>query len=198
MTDPGGGYGWRSGRHLPRQRSGIFGWGRLADEEASRFEDERPLGVMLLPVALERFELRERAEDLLAAPGVVAVDPPRLSYGAVARVSDAVADSLAAVQARRMRLPGYPRVLIIFSADQYPLARSLRAHHPDAELWYGATGAPGDARRRALHELAVERATWQFEHTSGPAHTQNLPLWERLEALGIESGRLGSERADIT
>ena len=30
-----------------------------------------------------------------------------------------------------------------------------------------------------------------------PARTQNLPLWERLEALGVESGRLGSERADI-
>ena len=33
---------------------------------------------------------------------------------------------------------------------------------------------------------------------TGPVHTQNLPLWERMEALGIESGRLGSERADIT
>jgi hypothetical protein len=198
VTDPGGGYGWRSGRHLPRQRGGIFGWGRIADDEARRFDDERPLAVLLLPVALERFALRERAEDLLSAPGVVAVDPPRLSYGAVARVSDAVADSLAGVQARRMRLPGFPRVLIVFHPDQYPLARSLRDLHPDAELWYGPADAPEDDRRRALHELAVERATWQFDHPPGPAHTQNLPLWERLEALGIESGRLGSERADIT
>jgi hypothetical protein len=197
MTDPGGGYGWRSGRHLPRQRGGIFGWGRLADEEARRFEDERPLGVMLLPVALERFALRERAEDLLTAPGVVAVDPPRLAYGAIARVSDAVADALATVQAQRMRLPGFPRVLIVFGPEQYPLARSLRNVHPDAELWYGPLDEPADERQRALHALAVERATWQFDHPGGPAHTQNLPLWERLEALGIESGRLGSERADI-
>ncbi|HEX5620892.1 MAG TPA: hypothetical protein VFX51_20895 [Solirubrobacteraceae bacterium] len=197
MTDPGGGYGWRTGRHLPRQRGGIFGWSRIADEEAHRFDDERALAVLLLPDALERSTVRERAEDLLTAPGVVAVDPPRLRYGAVARVSDTVADSLAAVQARRMRLPGFPRVLIVFHPDQYPLARSLRDLHPDAELWYGPADEPGDERRRALHERALERATWQFDHPGGPAHTQNLPLWERLEALGIESGRLGSERADI-
>ena len=80
MTDPGGGYGWRTGQHLPRQRGGIFGWSRIADEEADRFRDERPLGVLLLPVMLERFELRERADDLLTAPGIVAVDPPREHY----------------------------------------------------------------------------------------------------------------------
>jgi hypothetical protein len=200
MTDPGGGYGWRTGRHLPRQRGGVFGWSRVADAESRRFEDEVPLAVLLLPVALERFALRDRAEDLLTAPGVVAVDPPRLSYGIVARVSDSVADSLAAVQARRMRLPGFPRVLIVFHPYQYPLARSLRDLHPDAELWYASPGEPDDERRRALHALAVERATWQFDQARplGPAHTQNLPLWERLEALGIESGRLGSERADVT
>jgi hypothetical protein len=197
MTDPGGGYGWRSGRHLPRQRGGVFGWGRIADDESRRFDEERPLGVLLLPIALERFTLRERVEDLLSAPGVVAVDPSRLSYGAVARVSDTVADSLAAVQARRLRLPGYPRALIVFHPDQYPLARSLRDLHPDAELWYGPPEEPTDERRQALHDRAIERATWQFEHPGGPAHTQNLPLWARLEALGIESGRLGSERADI-
>jgi hypothetical protein len=112
-------------------------------------------------------------------------------------VSDTVADSLAAVQARRMRLPGYPRVLIVFHPYQYPLAISLRDLHPDAELWYGPADEPGDERRRSLHALAVERATWVFDHPDEPAHTQNLPLWERLEALGIESGRLGSERADI-
>jgi hypothetical protein len=196
MTDPGGGYGWRTGQHLPRQRGGIFGLGRLADAESRRFDEERPLGVMLLPAAAE-LGVHERAEDLLSAPGVVAIDPPRLSYGRVARVSEAIADSLATVQAKRLRLPGYPRVLIVFEPDEYPLARSLRDLHPDAELWYGQRDEPADERRRILHELALERATWRFEHPGGPAHTQNLPLWERLEALGIESGRLGSERADI-
>jgi hypothetical protein len=197
MTDPGGGYGWRTGQHVPRQRGGIFGWGRMADDEAARFEDERPLAVLLLPAELERFELRERAEDLLTAPGVVAVDPPRLSYARIAGLSEAVADGIATVQAHRIRLPGYPRALVVFHPDQYPLARSLRDLHPDAELWYGPADEPGDERRQVLHALALERATWQFDHPGGAAHAQNLPLWERLEALGIESGRLGSERADI-
>ena len=198
MTDPGGGYGWRSGRHIPRQRGGIFGWGRMAEEESARFEGERPLGVLLLPAELERFELRERAEDLLTAPGVVAVDPPRLTYARIAALSEGVADGIANVQARRLRLPGYPRALVVFHPDQYPLARAVRELHPDAELWYGPSSDPAGERERALHERALERASLQFDHSDAPAHTQNLPLWARLEALGIESGRLGSERADLT
>jgi hypothetical protein len=197
MTDPGGGYGWRSGRHIPRQRGGIFGWGKMAAEEAARFEDERPLGVLLLPEELERFALRERAEDLLTAPGVVAVDPPRLSYARIASLSEGVADGIATVQAKRIRLPGFPRALVVFHPDQYPLARALRDLHPDAELWYGPPSEPAGERERALHERALERASLHFGHSDAPAHTQNLPLWERLERLGIESGRLGSERADV-
>jgi hypothetical protein len=30
VTDPAGGYGWRSGQHLPRRRGGVFGLARLA------------------------------------------------------------------------------------------------------------------------------------------------------------------------
>jgi hypothetical protein len=199
MTDPGGGYGWRSGRHVPRQRGGIFGWGRMADEESARFEDERPLAVLLLPVELERFDLRERAEDLLTAPGVVAVDPPRLSYARIAGISEAVADGIANVQARRIRLPGHPRALVVFHPHQYPLARALWDAHPDSEIWYGSASEPVGEREQALHQRALERASLRFIHTDdAPAHTQNLPLWERLEKLGIESGRLGSERADIS
>jgi hypothetical protein len=40
------------------------------------------------------------------------------------------------------------------------------------------------ARRAALRR----RAVW-------PVREGNRPLWERMEALGVESGRLGSERA---
>jgi hypothetical protein len=197
MTDPGGGYGWRSGRHLPRRRGGVLGWTRIA-EDAELFGDSRPLCVLLLPAPLEAFELRERAEDLLTAPGVAAVDPPRLSYAAAARLGEPVADGIAMVQARRMRLPGHPRALVVFDPLQYPLARALIGLHPDAELWYGPAGEPAGDRERELHERAAERAALRFERASGPVHTQNLPLWERMEALGIESGRLGSERADIS
>jgi hypothetical protein len=197
MTDPGGGFGWRSARHLPRRRGGVLGWGRMA-ERAELLGQDRPLCVLLLPAPLETFELRERAEDLLTAPGVAAVDPPRLSYSGAARLGEGFADGLAAVQARRMRLPGHPRALVVFHPLQYPLARALAGIHPDVELWYGPVREPGSGRERELHELAGERAAMRFEAAQEPVHEANLPLWERMEALGIESGRLGSERADIS
>ena len=192
MTDPAGGYGWRSARQLPRRRGGVLGWAQVA-EQAELLGRDRPLCVLLLPQALEAFELRERAEDLLTAPGVAAVDPPRLSYRAASRLGESFADGLAVVQARRLRLPGYPRALVVFDPLQYPLARALVGLHPDAELWYG----PASGHGGALHDLAAERAVLRFGRDDRPAHTQNLPLWERMEALGIESGRLGSERRDV-
>jgi hypothetical protein len=173
VSDPGGSHGWRAGRHLPPRG----GFGRIA-ERAIPGED-RPLCVLLLPEPLE--ELGEPFGRLATAPGVVAVDPPRMAYR---RLPDVVADGLAAVQARRMRLPGVPYAIAIVDALQYPLARALIALHPDAELWYGGEGAG------ALHELATERAASGFD-PSDP------DVWTRMERLGIESGRLGSERPDI-
>jgi hypothetical protein len=195
MTDPGGGYGWRSARHLPRRRGGIFSFGRIA-EEAELFGQDRPLCLLQLPAPLEAFALRERAEDLLTAPGVAAVDPPRLSWRGAARLGESVADGLTMVQARRMRLPGIPRALVVFDPLQYPLARALINLYPDAELWYGPTREPGSDSE--LDALARERAAMRFEAAPGPAYEANLPLWERMEALGIESGRLGSERPDVS
>jgi hypothetical protein len=185
MTDPGGGHGWRAARHMPRQRGGVLGLGTLA--ERAMPGEERPLCVLLLPRPLEQLAARERIERLASAPGVVAVDPARLSYRAAARLPVAVADGLANVQARRMNLPGVPYAVTIFEALQYPLARALLALHPDAELWYG--GKDGGT----LHELAAERAALRFSPSG-----DDRPLWERMERLGIASGRLGSERPDVT
>ena len=197
MTDPGGGYGWRSARHLPRKRGGVMRLARMTDE-AELLGQNRPLCLLLLPAPLETFALRERAEDLLTAPGVAAVDPPRLTYTGAARLGEAFADGITMVQARRMPLPGFPRAVVVFEPLQYPLARALISIHPDAELWYGAAGSPEGERERSLHDLAAERAVLRFDPAHVPAHTANLPLWERMEKLGIESGRLGSERADLT
>ena len=196
MTDPGGGYGWRSARHLPRKRGGVMRLARMADE-AELLGQNRPLCLLLLPAPLETFALRERAEELLTAPGVAAVDPPRLTYTRAARLGEAFADGISMVQARRMPLPGIPRALVVFDPLQYPLARALAGIHPDAELWYGPVSVPGEGRERTLHELAAARAVLRFDPAQAPAHTANLPLWERMEKLGIESGRLGSERADV-
>jgi hypothetical protein len=197
MTDPGGGYGWRSAEHLPRRRGGVMGWAQVA-RQAGPLGEERPLCLLLLPAPLETFDLRERAEDLLRAPGVAALDPPRMGYGR------RLAETLAMLQARRMRLPGFPRLIVLFDPLQYPLARALISIHPGCELWYvpAAEPAEGSRRRRErieeLHIAAGARATLYFDVDALTAE-ERFPAsgWTRMESLGIESGRLGSERPDI-
>lgn len=156
---------------------------------------ERPLCVLLLPRRLEELPDRERAEDLLTAPGAVAVEPATLGYHATARLTGPLRERIAAGQARRLRLPGRPAAVVAFEPPQYLLARALLAEHADAELWY----ADGETAERwgDLHEAALARAALRFPRTPSPGavRERNRPLWERMEALGIESGRLGSERA---
>jgi hypothetical protein len=55
------------------------------------------------------------------------------------------------------------------------------------EEWIAALRASAGTRTNPDAELRE----WALAQT---AHAQNLPLWERMERLGIESGRLGSER----
>jgi hypothetical protein len=210
MTDRAGGFGLRSDRAI--------GSTLHHDRVAERAEPimARPLGLLLLPVALERFALRAHAEDLLTGPDVLGVDPPRL--GASAGVPASVADGLSAGQARRLKLPGVPRAILIFHPLQYPLARALIARNPGAELWYWCRDVTAPARRHRnrheeLHLVATMRASLlvvgadeEIEDTHDPScelvpleltddpHEDNRPLWRRLEMLGIESGRLGSER----
>jgi hypothetical protein len=164
MTDPGGGYGWRA-------ESTPYSLGALAKRASATVADggdPPPIAVLLLPRELEQFILRDQAEDLLSAPGVVAVEPARISYGAYLRLPSSVADGLAVTQARRLRLPGVPRAIVIFHPLQYPLARALIARHPDAELWYWRwdryeVAYDASPRRRArledLHVAASLRAT---------------------------------------
>jgi hypothetical protein len=155
---------------------------------------DRGLVVLLLPARLEAVGDRERAEDLLGAPGAVAVEPAAIGYGATSRLPGLVRERIAAGQARRMALPGHPRAIVVFDAAQYPLARALLAEHPEAELWYGAADGAGD-----VHEAAAARAALRFgAEPDGPARERNRPLWERMERLGVDSGRLGSERADLS
>jgi hypothetical protein len=148
-----------------------------------------PLAVVLLPAKLERSPHRERIEALLEAPGAVAVEPAAIGYGATGSLPGLMRQRIAAGQARRMQLPGQPRAIVVFDARQYPLALALLAEHPEAELWYAGQEG-GD-----LHQAALERAALRFSTTGeGSPREQNRPLHERMEALGIESGRLGSER----
>src|SRR5262245_56164790 len=93
--------------------------------------------LLLLPGRLDRFILRELAEDLLQDRNVYAIGPPRLPYGLLGRLPEFFANQVAALQARQLKLPVTPRVVVIFHLFQYPLARALVAQHPDCELWYG-------------------------------------------------------------
>jgi hypothetical protein len=131
-----------------------------------------PICVLLLPAPLEHFILRDQAQDLLRADGVVAVDPPRMPYGAFARMPLAIGDGVAARQARRLvrtlrRRLGEPRVVVIYHALQYQLARALTAQVPGCELWYWRWDRFEHAydanehqreRLRELHEQAADRA----------------------------------------
>jgi len=140
--------------------------------------DGPPLLVLLLPSALEAFALRERAETLLQAPGALAVEPARVSYGALGALPAALGLAIARRQAKRMKLPGAPRAVAVFDRLQLPLADALALRHPEAELW--CLGGPIDG---------VDDAALTLEPGA-----DLLSAWERMEALGIASGRLGSER----
>jgi hypothetical protein len=207
VSDPGGGYGWRAGPYMPRRRGGVLGLAQLAERATPG--SEQPVAVMLLPQPLELFWMRDRAEDLLTAPSVFAADPARISYRAMGRLPDTLMTGIAAGQARRMRFPGVPRAILVFHPLQYPLARSMISDHRDAQLWYAHWSLEEDAdlkprvaqRIADLDTMAAMRADWRFDSSPQPdgvsARERNRELWERLERLGVESGRLGSERADV-
>ena len=136
----------------------------------------RPLCLLLLPRPLEGFILRDQAEDLLRADGVVAVDPPRVPYGALARMPHPMADRLANGVAKRLlralaRNGDRPKVVVIFHPVQVLLARAILEREPDCELWYGrwdryehAYDAGPEMRRRltAMHEAAAAGAALTF------------------------------------
>jgi hypothetical protein len=137
---------------------------------------DQPLLVLLLPIRLERFQLRAQAEALLRAPGVVAVDPSRLPLG---RLPETLAAGLAIGQARRMRLPGRPAALAIFHPVQFFLAGALLARHADAELWYGRP-----ALEPGLHAELDATAAARAALTAAPEDLLGLaPL--RMAELGI-------------
>jgi glycosyltransferase involved in cell wall biosynthesis len=181
---------------------------------------DTPICLLLLPAPLERFILRDQAEDLLRARGVLAVDPPRVPYGAFGRLPEAIADGVAAAQARRLvksvlRRAGTPRVVVIFHALQYPLARAIIDAAPGCELWYwrwdryerayDASPALRD-RLEHLHRAAAARATVipavsgelvRLEEAEGreatlvPMSADNFPAPSAGGVVAVSLGHLG-------
>jgi hypothetical protein len=152
---------------------------------------EEPLAVLLLPSKLEDFAFAEHARDLLDVPRVVALEPPRR------RIGPAVGEFVAMRQARRLRFPGDPRVLVLYHPLQYPLARALGSFHPRAELWYVLTGEaelggeePDQLRMAEFHRLAGERALKTMSATQqGEPRIENEELRRRLVELEVISAR---------
>jgi hypothetical protein len=150
--------------------------------------EPQPRVLLLLPRPLDGFILEDQARDLLRADGVIAADPPRVRYGAVARLPGPLRDILAIGTARRLlrALDGELRAVAIFHPVQWPLARALLAAQPLAELWYGrwdryelAYDASPAMRRLLddLHEQAAQRSALTFVAS------------DRLAELEREAGR---------
>ena len=165
-----------------------------------------PIAVLLLPRTLEQFILREQAEDLLRAPGVVAIEPGRTPYGAYGRMPAAAADRMARGQARRVtaRLPGRPAVIVMFHPLQWPLARELLRRSPGAELWYGRwdryeeayDASPAlRARLRALHEEAASEAALVFV-ASGRLAALEQEAGRSPELVGLSAGSFPAPAVD--
>jgi hypothetical protein len=146
---------------------------------------EDPLAVLLLPGRLEGLALEAHARDLLSIPRVVALEPSRV------RPPRFLRDAISLRQARRLRFPGRPRLLLLYHPAQYPLARALCACHQALELWYMPPGRAAletadQAHARELlvfDELARERARQVVTATEGGVDT--APLRARLRELDV-------------
>lgn len=147
------------------------------------------LAVLLLPGKLEGIALEAHARDLLSIPRVIALEPSRV------RPPGFLRDSISVRQARRLRFPGQPRLLLLYHPAQYPLARALCARYEDLELWYvspgrqdqPAAGQP-DPREAALDVLARERARQVLPATEAGV-VDDAPLRERLRELDVINPR---------
>jgi hypothetical protein len=154
---------------------------------------DQPTGlcILLLPAELESLPQDDTLRDLLRADGVVAVEPPRISYGAQTRIPADLADALATIQARRLlRALREPPVVVVASEPaQYPLARGVLVSG-ECELWYRTAlpreNDPAQPTRRAqrletLDVQARERSALTFAPQDDRA-----PLWARLRELGVD------------
>lgn len=151
-----------------------------------------PLGLLLLPCHLEDFGYEAHARNLLAIPRVVAIEPSRF------RAPRLLRDSVYVRQARRLRFPGEPSLLVLYGPRQYPLARALCGRYERAELWYARPdtselqAADGEDREelQVLDELARERSTdVELLGTKSVSGVVGEALRTRLAELGIISQR---------
>jgi hypothetical protein len=148
------------------------------------------MAVLLLPGALEGFEREDHARGLLSIPRVVALE-------ASSRRAPAWLRNAAPMrQAKRLRLPGELRMIILYHPEQYPLARALSGQHADAELWYlppdraGLSGRTPEETRELLmaDSLARDRSAGVLSETPR-GDSQDNPLRLRMRELDVINAR---------
>jgi hypothetical protein len=153
----------------------------MADQTAA------PLALLLLPVPLEQFDHAEHARDLLRAPRVVALEPPRMSWSRIARLPDTVALGVGVRQAKRLKLPGPVRAILLYDAQQLPLAQGLQLRNRGAQVWR-SIDVP-EATAQATFAFDPDDAAGLGDEPGADAFDRNAPLWERLEQLGVAEFR---------
>jgi len=146
---------------------------------------EDSLALLLLRGPLEGFELEEHARSLLSIPRVIALEATR------ARAPRILREGVAMRQARRLRFPGRPRLVVLYHPAQYFLARGLRDRH-DAELWYVASHPEdswvrgGDRELSELDALARDRAAAILPRPTATT-VEDEALRSRLQELEVIS-----------
>jgi hypothetical protein len=144
----------------------------------------------MLPGTLEEFELEAHARDLLSIPRVVALEPSRV------RTPRLMRNAVSMRQARRLRLPGRLRLVVLYHPAQYPLARALVVEHEEAELWYLPPDAPAvHAVSAAERAELIESDELARQHASRTlavlpdGGVDDAPLRERLRELDVINPR---------
>jgi hypothetical protein len=151
---------------------------------------EESMAVILLPGPLEGFEREDHARSLLLIPRVVGLE------ASSRRTPSWLRNAAALRQARRLRLPGTLRMIVLYHPAQYPLARALRDQHDQAELWYlpprrsDVSGRDAEETQELLvsDSLARDRSTHTLTETpSGDSYDDPLRL--RLRELDVINAR---------
>jgi hypothetical protein len=152
--------------------------------------EEESLAIVLLPGPLEGFEREDHARSLLLIPRVVGLE------ASARRTPSWLRNAAALRQARRLRLPGRLRVIVLYHPAQYPLAVALRDRHDGAEMWY-LPPRRADVSGRDLEDtqellvsdsLARDRAARTLTETPG-GDSYDDPLRLRLRELDVISPR---------
>ena len=155
-----------------------------------QYVQDDAMAIMLLPGPLEEFDREEHARSLLSIPRVVALEASKR------RTPTWLRNAVPMRQARRLRLPGTVRLVVLYHPAQYPLARALCARHDGAELWYlppdrSALSGRDAAETQELlttDSLARDRSTQTLTETP-PGDSYDDPLRLRLRELDVINAR---------